>query len=651
MNLSDFLSSSLIEALGWTLVHSLWQGLLITGIVVLSLKIVPSKLSGYRYGIALTGLLCIILATAVTFTKLYVYTADAPIVAPYTFSFTSFQNSVSESPDSFIGTTLYFMEANMKWFVAAWIAGALFFMMRVVGGSIYVSVLRKESLPLHTDWNVRLQEMARALNIRYTIALSESARVHAPVVLGYIKPLIILPTGMLTGLTTEQLETIFLHELIHIKRHDYIVNLIQMFIEALLFFNPFVWMISSIIRDEREHCCDDAVVTRTGNVRAYTSALVQLEEARLNQAGVALSLAENKTQLLNRIKRLMEKSVKNYSGRDRVIPIALVAIGLVCASWITMTRAYRDETTQDALNEKIAQADTTIKNKNKTARYSKKTITTVDENGEPHEEVEEIFEGDEELRPVVEPVDVTLTVPAVPDFPDFPDFPAFAAFPDPVVAPFDFTFHMDSIPVPVVTWGDNNWDEFAKEFENSFKENFGDFYKSHEKDFEKMMKDIKVKYEFENEAEFRAEAERMQHEMEKSVIESQQALLEQQQAHVAKQHALREMDQALAMQEKNMKRWNEDMQRWEEVHAKQMKELEANMKVLEKNMKQFEEELQQQLIKDGYLKKGDKIKNLNWNDDGTIEINGKEIKPADKEKYQKLHKKYFKEDGNIHYVK
>ena len=110
----------------------------------------------------------------------------------------------------------------------------------------------------------------------------------------------------------------------------------QSFMEAIYFFNPFVWMISGIIRQEREHCCDDAVVKFYGNPLAYVRALATLEETRFSKSGLALSFAQDKNQLLNRIKRIMEKSVTTYSGRERIIPVALLIIGLICASWLTI---------------------------------------------------------------------------------------------------------------------------------------------------------------------------------------------------------------------------------------------------------------------------------------------------------------------------
>ncbi len=181
--------------------------------------------------------------------------------------------------------------------------------------------------------------------------------------------MILIPIGMCTSLSTEQLETIFLHEIAHIRRKDYLINLLQLVVEAIYFFNPFVWIVSGIMKREREHCCDDAVVQLHGNAKAYAHALATLEELRLSKVGLSLSLAENKNQLLNRVKRLMEKSVKNYSSRERIIPALLLVIGLICASWIS---THTSKTELSSVNpDKLFVASDTIK-KNKKTKVNKK---------------------------------------------------------------------------------------------------------------------------------------------------------------------------------------------------------------------------------------------------------------------------------------
>ena len=137
------------------------------------------------------------------------------------------------------------------------------------------------------------------------------------------------------------------------------------------------------MKREREHCCDDAVVQLHGSANEYAQALATLEELRLSKVGLALSLAENKNQLLNRIKRLMEKSVKNYSSRERIIPALLLVIGLICASWIS-THTSKTELSSINPDRLIVASDTIKKNKkpkiNKKVESSQKRLPQVSRN-------------------------------------------------------------------------------------------------------------------------------------------------------------------------------------------------------------------------------------------------------------------------------
>src|SRR5690606_28076308 len=133
--------------------------------------------------------------------------------------------------------------------------------------------------------------------------------------------MIILPISIFTGLTPDQIDSILLHELIHIRRKDYLINIIQMMMETVFFFNPFVWMLSSIIRREREYCCDDDVIQYSCDARNYAEALTRLEAIHLHTPTFALAAATDKYQLLNRIKRFMEKSVNAQPSWNKFIPI------------------------------------------------------------------------------------------------------------------------------------------------------------------------------------------------------------------------------------------------------------------------------------------------------------------------------------------
>src|SRR5262249_48188807 len=138
-------------------------------------------------------------------------------------------------------------------------------------------------------WQDRLVRAAVRLSISKPITLLESVLVQVPVVIGQMRPVIIFPIGLLAGLPADQVELILMHELAHVRRWDYIVNMLQTLIESVMFYNPAVWWISKAIRTEREHCCDDMVVAATQNAHAYATALTALEQTRQSRVELALA--------------------------------------------------------------------------------------------------------------------------------------------------------------------------------------------------------------------------------------------------------------------------------------------------------------------------------------------------------------------------
>jgi GWxTD domain-containing protein len=173
-------------------------------------------------------------------------------------------------------------------------------------------------------WQDRLNRARIRLSISKPVTLLESCLVQVPVVIGQIRPVILLPVGLLIGLPVEQIELILMHELAHIRRCDYVVNMLQTFAEGVMFYNPAVWWASKVIRAEREHCCDDLVVASTHNAHAYAAALAALEETR--SVSSELAIAATGGSLVKRIRRLL---------RQREMPgfalLPLVSAGLLIA--------------------------------------------------------------------------------------------------------------------------------------------------------------------------------------------------------------------------------------------------------------------------------------------------------------------------------
>jgi bla regulator protein blaR1 len=620
---TDLFSSSLIQAVGWTLFHSLWQSLLCIVIVIALMRYIPSRLSNARYTLATGGLLTIFLMSVATFLYMMHMEVSMPQESDVSFNQTFHNPSQVTEFDSMSGLVTSItshIQSNITLIVASWIIGAMLSSLRVFSGWWYLKKLRNNAIELDNEWSVPLQKLAKDIGVNKWITLAESSLIHAPIVIGCIKPIILVPVGMCAGLSTKQLESIFLHELIHLRRGDYFVNMIQVLLEALFFFNPFVWIISGIMRREREHCCDDAVVKLHGNPLAYVHALATLEEVRLSNAGLALSLAENKNQLLNRIKRIMEKSVKSYSTRERIVPVALLIIGLVCASWLTIQSGRPEQGLRPKSIQETVTNDTTIKQKS--ARYYKKKVTTIEEDGNPKDEIVVEIEGDEALSEMLS-IDNDFDV-QIPAFPSIPDFDvAIPPIPD-----FDFTFRMDTISPPDMRM-DGDWEAFSKAFEENFKARFGDFYEKHGEELKSMMENMefKLNHQFEND---------WASKMEEFALKQEQLARMQ----------LEQSEEVLARHEMQARKMEEKQKEWEKENAEHLEAMEQNVKIMEEQLKAHEKsqkalfkELTTELIKDGYFKEGEKVNSLQM-DDKNMAFNGKSIKASDYKKYRALFEKY-----------
>src|SRR5205085_9561758 len=157
--------------------------------------------------------------------------------------------------------------------------------------------------------------------IRKPIKVWMSAIVDTPMTIGFLKPVILMPIAALNGLSVQQVEAILLHELSHIRRNDYFVNLIIASVDILLFFNPFSKLFVRSIRKEREHSCDDLVMQFEYNAHAYASALLSIEQRRVKKLSLAMAAIGKSNQLLlDRVKRILELPVSNHYG-NRLVPL------------------------------------------------------------------------------------------------------------------------------------------------------------------------------------------------------------------------------------------------------------------------------------------------------------------------------------------
>src|SRR3569833_3421000 len=266
-----------VARLGWTLVHFLWQGMLIAFVYSAVRKAL--RQSQPRYLLACVALAMLAAAPVVTFRVLTPAYSDLsyPYIGQVPVSSAAAPSAAHSVREAAVITAPVRPDALMPWVVALWFAGAIVFWVRLTGGWLIAARMRRISIrQAPAEWQTTLGRINTRIGISRPVQLFVSALVQAPAVMGWLRPIVLMPVGAMDGLPAEHVEMLLAHELAHIRRHDYLVNVFQSIVEALLFYHPAVWWISGHIRAEREVCCDDVAVAVGGDAFVYACALADL---------------------------------------------------------------------------------------------------------------------------------------------------------------------------------------------------------------------------------------------------------------------------------------------------------------------------------------------------------------------------------------
>ncbi|HEX9501935.1 MAG TPA: M56 family metallopeptidase [Thermoanaerobaculia bacterium] len=341
------LAGPLGRAIGWALVHLLWQGVLVAAILAATLALLQRQSANARY-LASCGALILLVALGIATGYRAYDPAASPVMpaavaayiddSPHDATTGEPQVSAAEAPASastmwqnLFVSAVTIANAHLAQIVAIWLAGVVILSARLIVGWIGAHRLTtRRSHAASDQWIQSLNRMCDSLRLRRSIALLESAAVEVPTVIGWLRPAVLLPVASLSGLSIQQIEMVLAHELAHIRRHDFIVNLLQSVIETLLFYHPAVWWISGRIRTEREHCCDDLAVAVFGDPVQYARALTRFEELRLDAQSV---VAANGGSLIERIHRLVLARAESANWSSRwaagAALISVVAVMLI----------------------------------------------------------------------------------------------------------------------------------------------------------------------------------------------------------------------------------------------------------------------------------------------------------------------------------
>ena len=363
MSLRELLGHPHTAALGWALMHSMWQLALIAGLLASVNALLRSAPA--RYLAASGALLLMIAMPAATFLMVrdavsaparaalpavraaaFVAEEESPAPEESTVEATAVA-STGTAPRRADGgplpplAALHLREglaATLPALVLLWATGVGLLSVRVLGGWWVAQRLTRSGHRVSLDsWHDAAERLCRRMRIRLPVRLCESALVDVPTVIGWLRPVVLLPASTLVGLSPAQLEALLAHELAHVRRFDYLVNLAQTFGETLLFYHPAVWWASHRMRVEREHCCDDVAVAVCGDAVGYARALAELEELRA--VAPTLAVAASGGSLWRRVARLVGGPPPHLSRSSRWVAglfalATLTALGLSAGAYV-----------------------------------------------------------------------------------------------------------------------------------------------------------------------------------------------------------------------------------------------------------------------------------------------------------------------------
>ena len=334
------------------LLHFLWQGALLAAGLAVTQRRLRNASASDRHALACTTLALMVIAPLVTFWVLGStgpsIASSAAVVAPAqsaTVSILATGSAETIAPGS--ATLPASLLPWMPWITALWILGVAVSALRLLGGAWRLHRwATRETSPAPSEWQECCDSLGRRLGLRSQVPLRESPRVHGPLIVGWFRPMLVLPLGMLQSLPGLQIEALLLHELAHVHGRDPLIHLLQRAVETLLFYHPAVWWVSEQIRREREHRCDDRVIETQGEGHSLAEALVTLAERA--HSAEPLALAATDGSVASRVRRLLQGRPPGFTETTasrkgwvrRTLVLVVVGLGIALVSIVLGPRLY-----------------------------------------------------------------------------------------------------------------------------------------------------------------------------------------------------------------------------------------------------------------------------------------------------------------------
>lgn len=630
--LNDWISDHLLKALGWTLVHSIWQLILISAVLYLALKLAKRSTPALKYGFAVVALLVSFSMVGLTF--LYEWTQLKPSAAfgmEESFSFLGgpVESAKEISWENRIVQATFWIENNLMWLVNFWFLGAMLFVFRLANSLSEIRSLRKQAIALpDSEIQQVAQRIAKKLGIQKKFDLRTHHGAQSPLTFGTFKPVILLPAALVFHLTPLELEAILAHELAHIKRNDYLVHLLLSGLEVIFFFHPCYWWMSQTVKELRENAADDLALKAGIQPKVLATSLAEvINFSKENTPELSLTASKKRNPTLLRIKRILGYSTENYPQTPLIsIPMLLtvfLSLGLMASAQQDTPKSAKaprpivEDLDLSSSFVSVAPQDTTVKTyidpkSMETIKvYGNNTMIITSDDGKVYQVYGDrlVYEGDtlplspktkkalENLKNLEMSEMPELDFPPAPDFPEemevvpVPDFemnaPELGEIPP---------FPMEALPMPPFPDFPMEFDflgEFPAEF---FKADTTKMTAAEREKWHKEMADRAR--EFSKEAELRAkewELKWKENEQERQAkIAEWEAKFKEEFEPRMKEFELR-MKEWQASNEPKMKEFEAKMKAWQEAQEPKLKEFELRMKEWEKAQKPKLEEFQKKM--------------------------------------------------------
>lgn len=595
-----------IDALGWALLHSLWQ-ITIFGILVwIIFRFVSKDNAKLRYGVASISLVFIFTSFVLTLLHYLPGNSDASIsynnISPELLLYLLTTSSEGFNDFNKLNINQYF-----PLIVNAWIIGVCILSCHMTFSYVQTIKLRKHlTYPISEKTQKIARNLIKRFDLKQKITFKESGYVQTPSLIGYFKPVVLLPVSMLSGIPENQLEIIIAHELAHIKRHDYLFQFIQGILELLFFYHPVVWWLSSVVNTEREHICDDLAVKVCGESLTLVKALNNMEAIRKKRFELVLGLSGKKDNLFNRVQRIVRLKPESARRANKLVYSGLFVFllsGLILISNFAISgNAFSGKQFFSKINiidqnlKPDSNSNSLLISTDQEKKKKKKRTKKVKE-AEKVSEVEEIAEIEttvEVASEVEEVAEIETTVkvaPAVEINPDFEVTPEIEVAPEVEIEEvievpdvFEFDFPKDSLKSK--EWLEKKVSEMIKEQKKELSEAVRDLEEAKlEMNFEEMQKELQEALKDLDVEQLKKEFKEQEHELQEQLKE------------LSSEEYLKELQREQLEQKEDLARELQEVERSNRLSEKEKEEVKQRIKeALERvNSEEFQEELKKSI--------------------------------------------------------